>query len=136
MLTRSAIAPAGWHYAGSRKGVNHCSFPIAPSRRPSDKQLGAHMDPDGAPVRDDVVPGAATRMDGPTGCVRPDQAGTGRVELGGTFHAERLVWSLEVELLHEGVEAFLLLQSVRTGWPGRFLLQVRCMRSCRAFCCG
>ena len=41
MLSRSAIAPAGRHYAGSRKGVNHCPFR---SRHPAVRQqLGAHM---------------------------------------------------------------------------------------------
>ena len=53
-----------------------------------------------------------------------------------TTHAERLVRTLIVEAFDEVIELRLLLQEVFAGRPGGHELQVRCMRSCRAFCCG
>ena len=41
-----------------------------------------------------------------------------------------------IELSYEGIEAVLLLQTVEARRGVASFLSVRCMRSCRPFCCG
>src|SRR5664279_2980606 len=47
----------------------------------------------------------------------------GGVELGRALHAERLVGPLGIELVHEGVEALLLLQAVEARRTSGLLLE-------------